>query len=240
MDPAMGNWSENQVFKIPVSHLSLPLWTSIPSSFPWTEQDALLAKKKEFLNYLCFLFERILWDWENSCCWSWDSMSLGWLPSLELRYPKIWGNGCYWIWDTPRLGSFLLWELGEGGSCGSGSPHGFQVGCGVDRQVQQYLRHSQHCSRCSEEGTRLAQEGVVARGFGLGQRQSVHETPETQPKTSTLHLSFQMQLWLSAGLKICLGHHQWMFFQREIVRNSFSPIKIHHRFNFIPVYPFNT
>lgn len=131
MDPAMGNWSENQVFKIPVSHLSLPLWTSIPSSFPWTEQDALLAKKKEFLNYLCFLFERILWDWGNSCCWSWDSMSLGWLLSLELRYPKIWGNGCYWIWDTPRLGSFLLWELGEGGSCGSGSPHGFQVDVGL-------------------------------------------------------------------------------------------------------------
>lgn len=48
MDPAMGNWSENQVFKIPVSHLSLSLWTFIPSSFPSTEQDALLAKKKSF------------------------------------------------------------------------------------------------------------------------------------------------------------------------------------------------
>lgn len=48
MDPAMGNWSENQVFKIPVSHLSLPLWTFSPSSFPSTEQDALLAKKKSF------------------------------------------------------------------------------------------------------------------------------------------------------------------------------------------------
>lgn len=85
-----------------------------------------------------------------------------------------------------------------------------------------------------------AQEGVGAHGFGLGQWQSVHGTPKIPPKSSALHLSIQMQLWLSAVLRICLGHHQGMFFQGMIVRNSFPSLKIHHRFNFFPVYPFNT
>lgn len=110
------------------------------------------------------------------------------------------------------LGELLELGWGEGGSCGSGSPGGFQVGCGVATRVQQYLRHSQHCSRCSQEGAGLAQEGVVAHGWTLGQWQSVHGTPKIHPTTSTLHLSIQMQLWLSAVLMICLGHHQGMFF----------------------------
>lgn len=75
MDPAMGNWSENQVFKIPVSHLPLPLWTFIPSSFPSTEQDALLAKKKVFKLPLLFVWE--------------DTLRLGEFLVLELGFHEI-------------------------------------------------------------------------------------------------------------------------------------------------------
>lgn len=90
---------------------------------------------------------------------------------MQLGFPER-GNSCPWSWDSMNLGSFWSWELGEGGSCGCGIPAGFQEGFGVAPQVQQYLRHSQPCSR-------------LFPGRNL---ESLPESPEIQPKTSTLHL----------------------------------------------------
>lgn len=103
-------------------------------------------------------------------------MKMGEFLLLELGFQEFRGIFCPWSWDSVSVGELLELALGEGGS-----PGGSQLGCGIGTQVQQYLRHSQLCSRCSQEGAGLAQQGVVAHGFALGQWQSVHGTPEIHP-----------------------------------------------------------
>lgn len=127
------------------------------------------------------------------------------------------------------LGRLLELGVGGAGGGGSGSPRGFRwaVGCGIAPQVQQYLRHSQHCSRWPS----TAQEGLVASDWDNPCVRHQKFSPNPQHFT---------RLWLIQSSGSAGDSTKECFFQRMIVRNSFSPIKTHPRFNFIPVYPFST
>lgn len=69
----MDNWSK-QFFKANVLHLSLTLFTLIPSSLS-LQQNKMLCwqKEKKFLNYLCFFFGRTACRWVTfPGAWSWE------------------------------------------------------------------------------------------------------------------------------------------------------------------------
>lgn len=112
MDPAMGNWSENQVFKIPVSHLFTLLLNLYFLLLPFNRTRCFVGKKKkEFfklsLHFVCPEIWRIPvvaagipWNGGNCCPWSWEvregvtleiPMDSRWDVGLTHRSSNSWG-----------------------------------------------------------------------------------------------------------------------------------------------------
>lgn len=99
----MDNWSK-QFFKVNVLHLSLTLFTFIPSSLS-LQQNKMLCwqKEKKFLNYQCFFFGRTPCRWVTFPVWSREGgkvvaaaqvvcLDYGWAVGLSS------GEKCISIW----------------------------------------------------------------------------------------------------------------------------------------------